>query len=169
MPTIDLRRLRGGAVSWTESVEEPETVWEDFPARFAAPVRLELRAEPLRDGGVHVTGRVATRVALSCRRCLKEVEEPLEVDVDLWFRPDVDPTEEDERVYALEESEALVLDLTPALREELHLAVPTYPTCRPDCPGLCPKCGARRDEEECDCTLDEPDPRWDALRALREG
>lgn len=169
MPTIDLRRLRQGAVSWTESLDDPEAVWEEFPVRFAGPVRLALRAEPLRDGGVHVTGRVATKVALTCRRCLAEMEEPLEVDVDLWFRPDVEPVEEDEGVYALEEPEALELDLTPALREELHLAVPTYPLCGPDCRGLCPKCGVRRDEEECDCTFEEPDPRWDALRALQEG
>ena len=34
------------------------------------------------------------------------------------------------------------LDLAPMVREEVLLGVPDAPLCRPDCPGLCPMCGA---------------------------
>jgi len=33
------------------------------------------------------------------------------------------------------------IDLTPLLREELILATPLAPLCRPDCQGLCEVCG----------------------------
>src|SRR5438128_9630271 len=33
------------------------------------------------------------------------------------------------------------IDLTPLLREELILATPLAPLCRPDCKGLCDVCG----------------------------
>ena len=43
---------------------------------------------------------------------------------------------------------------------------PSVPLCRPDCLGLCPTCGADRNEEPCTCA--EPgDPRWAALDVLR--
>ena len=46
------------------------------------------------------------------------------------------------------------------------LNLPAAPLCRDDCAGLCPVCGIDRNAAECDCDLNPPDPRWDALRAL---
>jgi uncharacterized protein len=58
-----------------------------------------------------------------------------------------------------------VVDLAFALREELILAVPPFVECRPDCKGLCPRCGANLNDGPCDCPP-RSDPRWDALRGL---
>jgi hypothetical protein len=61
-----------------------------------------------------------------------------------------------------------VLDTEPLLVEQLHLAVPMKPVCRPDCKGLCPHCGADRNRGECDCRETDVDPRWAALAKLRQ-
>jgi uncharacterized protein len=37
--------------------------------------------------------------------------------------------------------------------------------CKPDCKGLCPRCGANRNRQPCTCVGD--DPRWEALANLR--
>jgi uncharacterized protein len=58
-----------------------------------------------------------------------------------------------------------LLDLEPALRDAVVLALPMSPLCRDDCPGLCVECGVpladagpgHRHEAA-------PDPRWAALR-----
>ena len=49
------------------------------------------------------------------------------------------------------------VDLTPELRESILLALPTYPVCREDCPGI----------EQTERV--EPDSRWDALDNLKKG
>ena len=38
------------------------------------------------------------------------------------------------------------LDLEPMVREAVLLELPLAPLCRPDCAGLCPECGANRNE-----------------------
>ena len=43
------------------------------------------------------------------------------------------------------------IDLVALAREQLELAVPMKPICRPDCRGLCPTCGADRNSEPCAC------------------
>lgn len=40
--------------------------------------------------------------------------------------------------------------------------------CSPECKGLCLKCGANLNKETCSCVLNEPDPRFAALRELLE-
>jgi uncharacterized protein len=60
------------------------------------------------------------------------------------------------------------LDLEDAVREEVVLAMEPYVVCDPECKGLCPKCGTDLNEETCDCSENEPDPRWAALRALKD-
>jgi uncharacterized protein len=59
------------------------------------------------------------------------------------------------------------LELGQAVREEVVLAMNPYVVCDPECPGLCPQCGANLKEGPCGCEEDELDPRWDALRELK--
>ena len=61
-----------------------------------------------------------------------------------------------------------VIDLGEDVRQTLILAVPLKLLCRPECKGLCPQCGTNLNNETCSCTTVEADPRWDALRALKE-
>jgi uncharacterized protein len=58
------------------------------------------------------------------------------------------------------------VDLEPLVRDALLLELPAVPLCAPECRGLCPVCGADRNETTCDCRTDEPDPRWAALESL---
>ena len=56
-----------------------------------------------------------------------------------------------------------LIDLEPALRDAVVLALPLQPLCRDDCPGLCPECGARLADDP-GHAHDAVDPRWAALR-----
>ncbi len=58
------------------------------------------------------------------------------------------------------------IDLGPAVREELILAVPGYSVCGEDCRGLCPQCGADRNTRPCECRP-PVDERWAVLEALK--
>src|SRR5947199_407510 len=60
------------------------------------------------------------------------------------------------------------LMLEDVLREQVLLSVPLKALCREDCKGLCPTCGKNRNTEPCSCPPALGDPRWSALRDIRE-
>lgn len=51
------------------------------------------------------------------------------------------------------------LDLRPLLREELLVVTPQTPLCRPDCPGLCQRCGVSRSDRSCTCPREDMEPK----------
>lgn len=167
MLDVDLQSLDQEPTERRFEIPVGEGPWSDTGLRLAEPAVAELRAALTGERGVHVQGELRAPLVLSCRRCLKDFRRQLTVALDLLFDPDVDEEGGREQVYGLE-AEAADLDLGPPIREQMLLSVPPYPVCREDCRGLCPKCGIDRNEESCDCTLREPDPRWDALRGLKE-
>jgi uncharacterized protein len=72
---------------------------------------------------------------------LVSLEGPAE-DVKAGFEPD-----EPERMTLHRD----MLDLRPAVRDAMHLAIPIAPRCREDCKGICPVCGRNLNESVCEC------------------
>jgi len=106
-----------------------------------------------------------------CARCIEPVEQPLQGDFDLIFRPggvDNSPGEhaitEDETEIGYYEQSGLLLE--DAVREQVLLALPGRTLCQEDCKGLCPQCGANRNLNPCDCEERPVDMRWNALAGL---
>lgn len=167
MPTFDLRRLvQEDSVDVVGEWAEDDPLWKETRLAFAEPVKVNLAVRETGTGEVIATGTVSTVLDRACRRCLEKAEEEYELDVALVWSDDVELRGEDGEIRALPDDTDIV-DVGPAVREELILAVPAYTECDPDCKGLCPQCGTNWNEHSCDCTTDEPDPRWDALRALQ--
>ena len=59
------------------------------------------------------------------------------------------------------------LDLEAWARDALALALPVQITCRPDCAGLCPQCGANLNEDPDHRHESGPDQRWAKLSELK--
>lgn len=166
---IQLDRIREEPYRWEERVavsaasldreilsELGEVEWSGEVARTARGFRL--------------TAHLRTVQTLNCTRCLKPVEQPVESDLELMVlvQPSVPAVGEirlqpsDLGVLLVDEPE---IDTRPILLEQLQLAVPMSVLCRPDCAGLCPRCGADRNERPRCCEA-EVDPRWEALKDL---
>jgi uncharacterized protein len=124
----------------------------------SAPVDVDLVLERVPEGIV-VRGTLSADWTAACSRCLEPVDGRVSVHVDELFEPI--PLEGE--TYLLGDD---VIDLEPMVRDALLLELPLAPLCRDDCAGLCPTCGANRNDEPCDCAGEEPDPRWAALRSL---
>jgi uncharacterized protein len=56
----------------------------------------------------------------------------------------------------------------PIVEERIQILMPMKPLCREDCKGLCPQCGEDWNARECGCVAETADPRWDALKALKQ-
>jgi len=123
--------------------------------------RLESVAE-----GVLVTGTATAEAHGSCSRCLIDIVVPLKASFqELFAYPDsltAQTTDPDEIPRVDDEA----IDIAPLVHDELVLAMPTIPLCRPDCPGLCPECGQRLDGVGPDHRHEILDPRWAALAGL---
>jgi uncharacterized protein len=127
-----------------------------------ADLRLHLRLESVSEG-VLVTGSVTAPVEGECGRCLRPIRDTVDVTIQelyAYARSTTDETTEEDEVGRLQGD---LIDLEPALRDAVVLALPTNPLCREDCPGLCPECGALWEELPADHSHQQGDPRWAAL------
>lgn len=130
-----------------------------------ADVELDLRLESVMEG-VLVSGTARAPLAGECVRCLDAIDGEITVDIqELYAYPDRvrEDAEADDEEQVIEGD---LIDLEPALRDAVVLALPQAPLCRDDCPGLCSECGARLAEDP-EHAHETTDPRWAALAELR--
>lgn len=169
MLKVDLGRVdREGTVLVEAQVPAHDALWQDSGIDWDGPVDVRLRASYAGTGQVVVRGRVRGRLAQECRRCLRPVKGRFDEEVTLVF--DADATEEESdggEAFVFDPSSGK-LDLSEAVRGEVILAVNPYVVCEPECKGLCPRCGANLNEGPCGCTAEDIDPRWEALRTLKD-
>ena len=130
-----------------------------------ADVALDLRFEAVSEG-VLVTGSAVAPLSGECARCLEPLTSTIEVSFQELYRylpdPDEDTDDGEERFLDGEH-----LDLEPAFRDAVVLALPLSPLCSDDCQGLCVECGARLADVGPDHGHgDKMDPRWGALAKL---
>ena len=164
---FDTRSIEAGAQSVDGVVESADAVWTDGDVRPEGSVAVSGRLSVGGPGRYYFAGHLEGTAVVSCRRCLSEVQVTVNDAMSALFaEPGLDESEEDD-VCPLP-SGARTIDLRPAIREAWVLAVPSFATCRADCAGLCPNCGADRNVVSCSCQSTSVDARWDVLRALRD-
>ncbi len=140
--------LKLGAVTWTGQV------WMESP-------------------GYRLESAFSYEQTVACDRCLSPLVQAVEGDVRLILVPNAPQLTEEEVELGAEDLEILYLegdDFDPeqVLIEQLQLNVPMRALCKEDCQGLCPDCGINRNLETCSCNEARIDPRWDALRDLKD-
>ena len=129
-----------------------------------AGLDLDLRLESVMEG-VLVSGTATVPLTGECGRCLEAVSDELVVDLqELYAYPESGSAEAPDEDLARMEGD--LLDLEPALRDAVVLALPLTPLCREDCSGLCAECGERLDDLPDDHGHAAADPRWAALHSL---
>jgi uncharacterized protein len=163
LDTRDLPRRPGAMRTLTRVVSAPASLGvEMIGVPKGADLSLELRLESVSEG-VLVSGTVSGPVKGECGRCLRDVDDTVEVEIQELFayaHSTTDETTEEDEVGRLQGD---LINLEPTVRDAVVLALPTNPLCRQDCPGLCPECGALWDDLPADHSHQQDDPRWAAL------
>lgn len=129
--------------------------FHDELMRLSHPVEYELTVDRQSES-LLVTGSLRTHVDCECSRCLKSFVLQVQLDEFSVLSP-------------LEGEDALPVDgdfadLTPSVREDILLSLPTNPLCGPDCRGLKPK-GQSRELQVREQA--EPNKAWSALDNLK--
>jgi uncharacterized protein len=107
-------------------------------------------------------GRLKGVYERPCDRCLAKARAPWDLEVGWLFEEgpggvyslktlDEDADEMDAVLTECRPPQSGTIDLGPCVWEEVVLNVPLKFVCKPDCRGLCPRCGANRNEMPCAC------------------
>jgi len=161
-------KLKPGSVDFGEEAEQKG----DLAAAGRAEVIHEHRGPREIVPDIRLKGSFAGVFEVPCARCIEPVEIPISAEFDLIFRPLGADAGGPERSITVSETEigyyqkdSLLLE--DVLREQVLLSLPVRTLCKPDCKGLCPRCGANRNIQPCSCDEGQKDPRWEGLTGLR--
>jgi len=177
MLLIDTPRIPPEGLALDEALEPAAVHLEgDAEVSLRPGGRLRARVEVVDATTVHVRGRLDAAVEIDCGRCLERYAVELGQELDLFYLPRAaeEPQAQEEEVELSDRDvvvgyyEADRLDLGEVVREQILLGLPLKPLCRPDCQGLCPRCGKNRNLGPCGCAPEEEpgDSRLEPLRRL---
>lgn len=155
---VNIRTLIGKPGEMRElrlEVPSPERIGDGLLAVQAGGlIEIDLRLESLHDG-ILASARLLAPVDGECGRCLEPIHDELQVEFAELFAYAHDEAFE----YEVRDDR---VDLEPAIRDAVVLALPFQPVCQPDCLGLDPLTGEKLTEPLPE-RGEEPDPRWAAL------
>lgn len=160
--------------------EEPVTAFPVLSAMqdsgecaFTAPVLVDVTAAREFDH-VRVSGRVGTKIELTCSRCLATYEAPLDSSFTIYFRKATSHDEVEEEETELEEQDLISatysgdeIDLTHEIEEQVVMEIPLKPLCNEECKGLCPVCGTDLNQGACSCPRERTSLKFSALKDFK--
>lgn len=152
----------GASVSFADSLDLSDL---QFGTCCPADEPVEASGTVRNTAGVMVmTGNVTTTLHGVCDRCAgdftRAVDFPFEAVLVTEFANE--ENEDEEWVFHLEGDSA---DLEDIIRTVFVLNMDSKLLCKPDCRGLCCRCGKNLNDGPCDCQK-ELDPRFAALKQL---
>ena len=114
-------------------------------------------------GVMVMTGSIETTIHGVCDRCASDFDADLSIPIDVVLVTELSNEEnEDEWVFPLEGDSA---DLEDIVRTVFVLNMDSKLLCKPECKGICCRCGKNLNNEACTCQK-EIDPRFAALKQL---
>ena len=122
------------------------------------------------DPGFVLSGEFSVAGEIACSRCLTPVAFSGSSEVSWLFAPTHRRPSEEETELTTSDLDVVwydgfVVPFDPLVEEQLLLELPMKPLCRPDCLGLCPRCGADRNSAPCGCQ-EAGDERLAKLKSL---
>lgn len=144
-----------------------------MPVKGQAELIVEHRGAHDHVDDIRLRAEYAGPFEVLCARCVEPVALPLGGEFDLIFRPESADAESGERAITPDETEIGYygesgLLLEDVVREQVLLSLPSRTLCKPDCKGLCPRCGQNLNVAKCNCAEAPADPRWNALAGLAD-
>ena len=114
-------------------------------------------------GVLELTGELTTTLHGVCDRCASEFTRAVQIPIHAVLVSEEELEQaEDEWVFGIHDGCA---DLTDIITTALVLNLDSQLRCRPDCKGVCFRCGKNLNEGPCGCRK-EPDSRFAVLQQL---
>ena len=115
------------------------------------------------EGKISLQMSIKTSIQRICSRCLTAFEESIDIMANFTFGKDNKDADNDLiPIYG----DSIVID--EIVLDEVLSQISMKPLCNTDCNGLCPICGTNKNFGQCDCVIEEVDPRLEILKSLLE-
>ena len=155
----------GGSVDVVRDVDVAPMVHAGAEYVPTGPAHIEVSLMNTGDG-ILATGSVDITLGTECSKCLVAFDLPVMAGIESLYL-----TEEEAETLGGEEDWEPVdgesVDLAPAIRSAVLLALPYAPLHDENCAGICPGCGCDLNKESCRCAGEESTPHpFDALKDL---
>lgn len=183
--TVQVERIPDSGldmVGQLTATELEERLNADGDTGFKLPegAALELHVAKI-ENVIRVTGQIGCTVASQCARCLADAVMVLDTKVDMTLFPAADSKSQERADDELEHHytgldttgvtsgvyDGETLDTGDIIRELLLLELPMTPLCKDSCAGLCSSCGQNLNLGPCECSTEDVDPRWQALKEIK--
>ena len=153
----------GASVAFSTSVDLSDLLYGTcYPVSEAVLASGKVRNTA---GVLMMSGQISTTIHGVCDRCASEFDEDVSFPIDVVLVTELSNEEnEDEWVFPLEGDSA---DLEDIIRTVFVLNLDSKLLCKPDCKGMCCRCGKNLNDGPCSCQK-ELDPRFAALQQLLE-
>ncbi len=112
--------------------------------------------------GFSVSGVLSSELLMNCTKCNREFNQKFSISFSERFIKASAEEAEELDCYPFSGEE---LDLDQMVLDLLILNAPMYGLCKPDCKGLCPKCGCDLNTTQCSCSRS---PKNSAFASLEE-
>lgn len=105
-----------------------------------------------------IEGNVDISFNIHCYLCNEEYQYSQNITINEIFRQS--PGDEEYEILSDK------IDLEKAITDNIILQLPKQFMCNPNCKGICQVCGKNRNIEQCDCKINNIDPRLEKLKDL---
>jgi len=156
---ISVERLFGRDVEVIE-VDQRLRLGDELAARYPDGVRVAGTIRHIQRG-VYLEGWIEGREVETCARCLEPFVRETRVRIEEPFSEDVRPA--DAQFADMTPLVERTIDLDELVEQLLEVDEPMAAVCDENCRGICQRCGANRNREQCGCKDDEIDPRFAGL------
>lgn len=133
--------------------------------RIESKTPLSLTLTNLGKDKAFIEGRMELFFSMNCDRCLKPVTQKVELSI---AREAIGPegrlpeAEDDDQGFM----EGYQLKVDDLIMDECFMNLPVKVLCRPDCKGICMRCGKDLNAGECGCDTFVPDPRMARIKDI---
>ena len=163
---IDLSSFRDETISsiHIEEILEQDTLnINGRDIKFIEPIKYEGDIYKV-DGDRQLHININYKYEEACGRCLESFtrEENTVLSGKIIKKMDKITQDEDDEEAIYYQGEEL--NLSQYIINMIILSLPMKPLCDEKCKGLCPKCGANHNKEECNCVIENIDPRLAKLK-----
>ncbi len=141
---------------------------------FNRPIQARIHATRFGDT-VSIRGTLSAQARISCCRCLKPFDLPIETEFTATAIPRKETpsgTEEKEEIELTPEEMDVIhysgdhIELGEEVAQQIIMDIPIKPLCRETCKGLCSRCGTDLNISTCQCDQKRKDSPFAALRTF---
>ncbi|WP_066502998.1 YceD family protein [Abyssisolibacter fermentans] len=160
---IDIQNIINGEefkISLKENISMNLLALETKELEFTTPIDINLEIYKVDKASLYVNGTVDYQCIDVCDRCLNAFNRKAHENFSGKIIEKEEQEEYEDIIFYHENGK---IDITDMIKTVILYNLPMKTLCDENCKGICPKCGQNLNEKQCNCEINDIDPRLSKL------